>query len=124
MNPTRPDDPDAWLDTLLARNAEPPPPDGDFSVRVMRRVDTLAAAATAAVAVPPGGCVAPAAAMQRLRDATRRERHWQRWTMAGVVAAAGVGLLTLWAQPAHATSLALVLASAALPWLLLRDPRF
>ena len=124
MTAPTPDDPTAWLDALLERSAAPSPPDDDFSAGVMQRIDTLATAAAAAVAVSPAHCVAPAAALNRLSAATRRERRWQACTAAGVIAAAGIGLITLWAQPAPATALALMLASAALPLLLLRDPRF
>ena len=111
---------DAWLDEWLVQRAEPVPDDG-FSVRVMQRVDALAVAAPAA---SPAPCVPPDTALGRLSAMTRRQQRRQFWNTAGVVAAAAVGLLTLWAQPAPITAIALVLASTALPWLLLRDPQF
>ena len=111
---------DVWLDALLAQGAEPVRDDG-FSACVMQRVDALAAAAAVAA---PAACLPPAAALQRLSLAMRRDRRRQFWNTAGVLAATAIGLLTLWAQPQPSTAIALVLASVALPWLLLRDPRF
>lgn len=111
---------DVWLDGLLVQGAEPIRDDG-FSTRVMQRVDALA---TAAAVAAPAVCVPPIAALKRLSAATRREQRRQFWNTAGVLAAAGIGLLTLWAQPQPSTAIALALASAALPWLLMRDPHF
>jgi hypothetical protein len=118
MNPNPNDD--TWLDALLARGAETVRDDG-FSARVVQRVEAVA---TAAAAAAPAACVAPAAALDRLAATAQRERRRQFWNTAGVLAAAGIGLITWWAQPQPGAAIALVLASAALPWLLLRDPRF
>ncbi|MEP7098892.1 MAG: hypothetical protein ABI781_00190 [Burkholderiales bacterium] len=120
MNPNPDPNDNAWLDEWLAPRGEPLADDG-FSARVMQRVDALTAPAPAAA---PARCVPADAALRRLTAVTRREQHRQFWNTAGVLAAAGIGLLTLWTQPAPIAAIALVLASAALPWLLLRDPQF
>jgi ferric-dicitrate binding protein FerR (iron transport regulator) len=112
---------DDWLDDLLARGAEVLPADDGFSTQVARRIDAVARAAGAA---EPAPCIAPTAALSRLPALQQRERRRQSWTAAGVLMAAAIGILTLWAQPGSTSGAALVLASIGLLWLLLRDPQF
>ena len=126
MNPVSHDDADAWLDDLLVRSREPSPPDDGFSAAVMRRIDAGAGVGAALPAAPaePAPCISPSAALGRLPAVQRRERRRQSWTTGGVLAAAGIGMLTIWAQPGSAGAAALVVTSVGLMWLLLRDPQF
>lgn len=116
-------DPDAahWVDDLLARGAAPPLDDDGFSTHVMQRVDAVSRTAPAA---EPAVCIPPAVALGRLPAVQQRERRRQSWTTAGVLAAAAIGIVIALAQPGSAHSVALVLTSIGLLWLLMRDPQF